>query len=303
MPLPGRAPSLASIRYDAHETLTAPARPSAHPLRLAAGVVLVIVFFLPLAFAYAGVAPAVLGYTGPSALIAGHTPVAVLILLFEFTFLILSLGMVLRLVHQRGLGSLIGPGRAATSQFLRCLRYLLPLYLLLTLMPMPPDYQLSPNLSFGSWLSWLPVALLFILIQISAEELVFRGYLQSQLAARFRSPLVWIGLPAALFGLIHYDPLQPSGAGWALVLWAGFFGATAADLTARTGTLGPALALHFINNVFAILVTAPAGHLDGIALYTFPLWGGDGGLAWYVLPIELLITLCAWLTARIALRR
>ncbi len=30
------------------------------------------------------------------------------------------------------------------------------------------------------------------------EELVFRGYLQSQLAARFRSPLVWIVLPSLM---------------------------------------------------------------------------------------------------------
>ncbi|MEQ8898230.1 MAG: type II CAAX endopeptidase family protein [Roseovarius sp.] len=291
------------MRYDAHETLTAPARPSAHPLRLAAGAVLVIVLFLPLAFAYAGVVPAALGYEGPVSLIKGRTPLAVLILLFEFTFLILSLGMVLRLVHQRGLASLIGPAGTAARQFLRCTRYLLPLYLLLTVMPMPPEYQLSPNLSPGTWILWLPLALICVLIQIGAEEMVFRGYLQSQLAARFRSPLVWIGLPSALFGLFHYSPLLAGPNAWALVLWAGLFGVTAADLTARTGTLGPALALHFTNNVFAILVTAPAGNLDGIALYTFPLSLDEQGLAWYVLPIEILFTLCAWLTARIALRR
>lgn len=291
------------MRYDAYETLTAPARPSAHPLRLAGGVVLVIVLFLPLAFAYAGFAPAALGYDGPTSLIEGRTPLAVIILLFEFTFLILSLGLVLRLVHQRGLGSLIGPSGTALAQFLRCLRYLLPLYFLLTLMPMPPEYQLSLNLSPGRWILWLPLALPCVLIQISAEELAFRGYLQSQLAARFRSPLIWIGLPSALFGLVHYDPYMAGGEAWALALWAGLFGITAADLTARTGTLGPALALHFINNVFAILVTAPAGDLDGLALYTFPFSLGEDGLAWYVLPLEILFTLCAWLTARIALRR
>jgi membrane protease YdiL (CAAX protease family) len=291
------------MRYDAHETLTAPARPSANPLRLAAGVVLVVLFFLPLAFAYAGVVPSALGYDGAAALTEGRTPLAVLILLFQFTFLILALGMVLTLVHQRGLASLIGPAGTATNQFLRCTRYLLPLYLLLTVMPMPPEYQLSPNLSPGNWVLWLPLALACVLIQTGAEEMVFRGYLQSQLAARFRSPLVWIGLPSALFGLFHYSPLLAGPNAWALILWAGLFGVTAADLTARTGTLGPALALHFTNNVFAILVTAPAGNLDGIALYTFPLALEEEGLAWYVLPIEILFTLCAWLTARIALRR
>ena len=291
------------MRYDAHETLTAPARPSANPLRLAAGVVLVIVIFLPMAFTYAGFAPALLGYDGPGSLIEGRTPLAVVILLFEFTFLIVALGMVLRLLHRRGLASLIGPAGTAARQFLRCACYLLPLYLLLTVMPMPPEYQLSPNLSPGNWVLWLPLALACVLIQTGAEEMVFRGYLQSQLAARFRSPIVWIGLPSALFGMVHYDPLLAGSNAWALALWAGFFGITAADLTARSGTLGPALALHFTNNVFAILVTAPAGDLDGIALYTFPLALYDEGLAWYVLPIEILFTLCAWLTARIALRR
>ena len=291
------------MRYDAHDALTAPARPSAHPLRLGAGVVLVVLFYLPMAFAYAGVAPGLLGYDAPAALIGGRTPLAVLILLFEFTFLIVALGMVLRLVHQRGLASLIGPAGTAARQFLLCTRYLLPLYLVLTVMPMPPEYQLSANLSPGTWVLWLPLALACVLIQCGAEEMVVRGYLQSQLAARFRSPVIWIGLPSALFGLFHYDPLLAGPNAWALILWAGLFGVAAADLTARTGTLGPALALHFTNNVFAILVTAPAGNLDGIALYTFPLALHEQGLAWYVMPIEILFTLCAWLTARIALRR
>ncbi|MEQ9243573.1 CPBP family intramembrane glutamic endopeptidase [Roseovarius indicus] len=290
------------MRYDAHETLTAPARTSAHPLRLAGGVVLVILLYLPLAYAYASFAPGALGYDGSASLLEGRAPLAVLILLFGFTFLIFSLGMTLRLVHQRGLGSLIGPSGPALAQFLRCLRYLLPLYLVLTLMPMPADYQLSPNLSPGRWILWLPLALPCVLIQTSAEELVFRGYLQSQLAARFRSPVIWVGLPSALFALFHVNPQMPAGETWAVMIWAGFFGVAAADLTARTGTLGPALALHFINNVFAILVTAPAGQLDGLALYTFPLPLGEAGFAWYVLPIELIFTLCAWLTARIALR-
>ena len=160
------------MRYDAHETLTAPARPSAHPLRLAGGVVLVILLYLPLAYAYASFAPGALGYDGSASLLEGRAPLAVLILLFGFTFLIFSLGMTLRLVHQRGLGSLIGPSGPALAQFLRCLRYLLPLYLVLTLMPMPADYQLSPNLSPGRWILWLPLALPCVLIQTSAEELV-----------------------------------------------------------------------------------------------------------------------------------
>ena len=290
------------MRYDAHDRLVAPARPSSQPLRLLAGAVLVVAIFVPMDFFYAGLMQGYPGQGGAAPPGVGRTPLAVFLLLFQFAFLVLALGLVLRLVHRRGLASLIGPPGLATTQFLRCARYLLPLYLAFVILPMPPDYRLGTNLAPGLWLSWLPLGLAGVLVQIGAEELVFRGYLQSQLAARFRHPAVWIGLPSALFGLTHFDPAFAAGNAWVLALWAAIFGAAAADLTARAGTLGPALALHFVNNIFAILVAAPAGELDGLALYTFPLDVGADGLAWYVLPVETAITFCAWLAARLALR-
>ena len=131
---------------------------------------------------------------------------------------------------------------------------------------------------------------------------MFRGYLQSQLAARFAHPLVWMGVPSILFGLLHYDPVLAGDNAWVLAVWAAAFGVAAADLTARAGTLGPALALHFINNLFAIFITAPERDLDGLSLYTFPLSLDEAGLALVILPLELVFTLCAWLAARLALR-
>ena len=290
------------MRYDAQDTLAAPARPSAHPLRLLAGVVLLVLLFLPMAYVYAGLVRGLLPAQGAAGLIAGQTPLAVIVLLGEFAVLIAALAMVLRGVHGRGLGSLLGPGARAARQFARCVAGLLPLYLVFTLLPMPPEYRLSAHLAPAIWLFWLPLALPALMVQIGAEELVFRGYLQSQLAARFRHPAIWIGLPALLFGLVHFSSGMAGANGWALVVWAGAFGLAAADLTARSGTLGPAMGLHFTNNAFAVLVTAPEGQLDGLALYTFPLALRSEPLAWYVLPAELLFTLCAWLVARIALR-
>ncbi|HEV2901049.1 MAG TPA: CPBP family intramembrane glutamic endopeptidase [Pseudaminobacter sp.] len=46
---------------------------------------------------------------------------------------------------------------------------------------------------------------LFILFQSSAEELVFRGYLQQSLAHRFPHWCVWAALPAIMFTLLHWD--------------------------------------------------------------------------------------------------
>ena len=62
------------------------------------------------------------------------------------------------------------------------------------------------NLPFGRWLVLLPLSLSAIIVQCAAEEIVFRGYLQQQLAARFRHPAIWIGLPSVLFALGHYMP-------------------------------------------------------------------------------------------------
>ncbi len=290
------------MRYAPHETLAAPARPSAHPLRLIAGMVLTVALFLPMAVFYAGVAPELVGADDPDVLMEGTSPGAVLLLLGEFGFLILALAVTLRLVHGRHIVTLFGARGATLQTFRRVCVALVALYLFMSILPAPEAYRLTKNLGFGSWLGWLPLALPLVLVQTSAEELVFRGYLQSQLAARFSHPLVWVGIPSVLFGLIHYDPVLAGGNAWMLSVWAWVFGAAAADLTARTGTLGPAVALHFVNNVFAILVTAPAGDLDGLALYTFPLRLDEAGIAWYVLPMEIGFTLCAWLAARVALR-
>ncbi|WP_397542597.1 CPBP family glutamic-type intramembrane protease [Roseovarius salis] len=288
--------------YDAYAPLVAPARPSSHPLRLIAGAGLTVLLFIALGFAYAALVPVLVGYEAGTAKSAVGQPAGVVLLLFQFVCLVLALSIALRLVHRRGLAGLIGPFRRAAAQFLRCTLLLLPLYLLLFVVPVPDEYAPDPNMTATAWLSWLPLALPAIMVQITAEELAFRGYLQSQLAARFRHPLVWIGLPAALFGVVHLDPAIAGENAWVLAVWATLFGAAAADLTARSGSLGPALSLHFTNNVFAILVTAPEGSLDGLALYTIPLDLAAEGLAWYVLPVEALFTLCAWLAARLALR-
>jgi len=291
------------MSYRPHETLVAPARASCSPLRLIAGAALVTVLYLIFVMLYSELAMTVLGARLDSiAMIEGTTPVAALVMLASFIGLIAALWLVLMALHGRGVMGLIGPRHRAVAQFLRVGLFLLPLYLFLTILPMPEEYRLQAHLPLGQWLLWLPLALPCLLVQIGAEELAFRGYMQSQLAAWTRNPLIWIGLPSIAFGMLHYSPELAGDNAWLLVVWATLFGAAVADLTARSGTLGPALALHFINNSFAILVTAPLGDLDGLALYTFPLALDSETLAWYILPIEILFTFCAWLTARLALR-
>ena len=160
-----------------------------------------------------------------------------------------------------------------------------------------------PQLPLGRWTALLPLSLLAVLVQVSAEELLFRGYLQQQLAARFASPLAWMVVPSALFALGHYSPETAGDNAIWFVLWAGIFGMLMADLTARTGTLGTAIAVHFVNNVIAMLFTAMPDNLSGLALYVMPFATSDADAVAQWLPVDFAIMVTSWLAVRLALRR
>ncbi|MEO1363377.1 MAG: CPBP family intramembrane glutamate endopeptidase, partial [Pseudomonadota bacterium] len=76
-----------------------------------------------------------------------------------------------------------------------------------------------------------------------------------------------------------------------------------ADLTARSGTLGPAIAVHFFNNVQAILLASPRGEMSGLALFVMPFGMGDEAQMAALMPVDLGWMIVAWLAARLALRR
>lgn len=295
------------MTYDAHEMLVGPARATAHPARLLVGVVLGVPVFVALSFGYATLLPLLFGPEAWARISPGieaaTNPEGVLINLFVFGLLIAALGLTLRLVHRRGLWSIIGPPALALRQFAIAMGAMLLLYGAILFLPMPEGMDPVPNLSPGRWLMLLPLALLGLFLQVFAEELVFRGYLQSQLAARFSSPLVWMVLPSLCFAMLHFDPVSFGPNAWIVVAWAAAFGLATADLTARAGTLGPATALHFINNFSAIMIAAPRGQFDGMALYAYPFGMDNIDALWAMMPVDLLILVCGWLAIRLTLRR
>lgn len=77
-----------------------------------------------------------------------------------------------------------------------------------------------------------------------AEEMFFRGFMQTRLVERFGAALA-VGVTAGCFGLIHFDLVHtPVAAGLGLFLgWA----------TERTGTIVPAMVAHVVNNLLAVL--------------------------------------------------
>lgn len=229
------------------------------------------------------------------------TPGAMTLLLFTFTGTALGVFGVVRWVHGRSAMTLFGPRRAFVHDFTRVFGALLLLQLVLAPLSLTSE-GVSRHHGLGEVLPWLPLGIAGILVQSGAEELVFRGYLQQQLAVRFRSPLIWMGVPSALFGLAHFDSANFAAAAPLIVLWAVAFGCLAADLTARTGNLGAAIALHFVNNVFAMAVLSPAGEMDGLALWTVPLDLNNPSHVVQMLAGDVALMIISWLAARVALR-
>jgi hypothetical protein len=87
------------------------------------------------------------------------------------------------------------------------------------------------------------------------EEALFRGYLQTRLVERWGR---WPGilLTAACFALVHFDVAQG--------LFAFFVGMFLGWLTARAGSIRPAMLVHAINNSISVLLSAGGEAPSGI---------------------------------------
>ena len=300
--------SIWQLNYAAHEGFVDPARVKGQLWRIPFGIVLIAAFFLTLSQMVFGTVLNLLGPgfaeeihgDGPAGLTAG----SVLFILLQLGLLGVSAGIVCVVLHNRRPMSLIGAPGLAVRQF-SAVSFLLVLVIAALWVLPPYDYggPLERNMALGRWLLLLPFGIVAVLIQVSGEELLFRGYLQQQLAARFASPFMWMFLPSALFGALHYLPQSAGSNAVTIAVFSGVFGLITADLTARAGTLGPAIAVHFFNNLQAILLTSPPDEMSGLALYVLPFGMGDEAQMAAWLPVDLGWMIVAWLAARLAIRR
>jgi membrane protease YdiL (CAAX protease family) len=91
----------------------------------------------------------------------------------------------------------------------------------------------------------LVVAVLAIAVAAgTAEEILFRGYLQTRLSRRW-GPRPAVIVTSLLFGVAHFDPVQGSG--------AVFLGLYLGAITEWTGSIRLAIFCHIVNNLFATL--------------------------------------------------
>ncbi len=296
------------IAYSPHEELVLPARPHPELWRLLVGLGIVAAVTITLSSLIngfvQGLAPDFYRAEMSNSAPLGTSPASMLILMGSFVVVMLGVMVAARIMQKRSTLSIIGPLPKTIRQFWKVFRLLAILGVILFVLP-PFGFGGTPvqNMTFTSWLALLPLSIVVVLIQSSSEEILFRGYIQQTLAARFSNPLIWIVLPSALFALGHFTPAEAGENAFLIAVWAGVFGVLAADLTARSGTLGPAIALHLFNNFAALLVLAMPDSLNGLSLYLLPFSTSDADQIRPWLIVDFAMLGVSWLTARLALAR
>ncbi len=125
-------------------------------------------------------------------------------------------------------------------------------------------------------LAWMPYVFVGILPGC-AEELFFRGYLQSRLLTRWR-PLLALGLPALAFALVHTDPthilMTLAPAAW--LSWVAY----------RTGSVWTSILCHIANNCFGVALARSNADPTASSLEAGPLMLGALGATTLVTVIS-----------------
>lgn len=224
------------------------------------------------AFAVGGFVLALSGTQGDSSeyldvLLSGHT--GAVIMLGSIGSMWLGVWLALRYVHRRPFPTVLGAElRIDRSDIVRGL--VATLIVSLTTTPVLIFLYGMPERTDNSvlqWLIWLGPMLALVLLQTSAEEVAFRGYLTQALARRFRSPLIWAGVPMVIFTLMHWYSEASSTINLAALSMIAAFAAAATLLVYLTGNLGAAMGVHWGVNIVALLVFSSDPELNSIALF------------------------------------
>jgi membrane protease YdiL (CAAX protease family) len=210
-------------------------------------------------------------------LMSGDSPGAVALVLTAWAALWLGTWIAVRLFQRRRLATLFNAGaRIFWSDFLRAAVATLVAALLIEgvsiLLGAGPVISRG-TVSLDRWLIWLLPVAAAAFVQTTAEEIVFRGYMLQTLAARFRSPWVWVFVPFLLFVAIHFDFAASAPINFLAMAFAGAFALVATMLVWRTGNLGAAMGMHFLNNFLAFSLIGNEGFLSGEALFLYPPTG------------------------------
>jgi membrane protease YdiL (CAAX protease family) len=185
----------------------------------------------------------------------------------SFPIFLLGIFLAVRVLHGRGLRTLVTPapsirwGRVAEGFGLWLL--LAALNTGLEILLYPSEFAWN-DVGIGRYLIFLVLALILTPLQTTTEELFFRGYLLQAGGRVLRNRVALALINGVLFALPHVFNPEVSRGPVLLMLFYFLMGAFFSWVTLRDGTAELALGAHASNNLFVALLI----NFEGSALQT-----------------------------------
>jgi membrane protease YdiL (CAAX protease family) len=177
-------------------------------------------------------------------------------LMLASVFFMGGIYLAIRFIHCRPLRTLVTPARSiAWGRLFQGFGVWFGLAVLMSLVEArlyPGRYAWTPDMV--RFLPFVFLAMIFIPIQTSAEELFFRGYLLQGVGLHWRNIWVLSGISGLLFGLPHLLNPEASVNYPLLGFYYIAFGFSLAYITLRDGRLELALGAHTANNLFSVVI-------------------------------------------------
>ncbi len=183
------------------------------------------------------------------------TTTGFIVLMLASVFFMCGIYLAIRFIHRRPFLTLITPARSIVWR--RLFQGFAVWFILAALMSgieaflYPGRYDWS--LDMNRFLQFVFLALIFVPIQTSAEELFFRGYILQGIGLRKRNIWILSAISGLLFGLPHLLNPEASVNYPLLFLYYFSFGFSLAYITLREGRLELALGAHAANNLFSFI--------------------------------------------------
>ena len=176
-----------------------------------------------------------------------------LLMIFSFAMGLVFLLLGVRTVHKRKLNTLVS---VRTGPDWKRYAFGFLFWLLISVLLIAIDYLLHPedfvvNFKPASFFILLLIALLFIPLQTSFEELLFRGYLMQGLGILFRNAWIPLILTSVGFGLLHAFNPEVDKLGPLILLYYVGTGFLFGIITLLDEGTELALGMHAANNVAA----------------------------------------------------
>ncbi len=192
------------------------------------------------------------------------------VMILTFAFALFSLLIGVKYIHKRTLTSLV---TARKKIDWKRFAYAFGIWIIISLISISMDYISEPesfvwNFKPLPFLILVVISFLFLPIQTSFEELLFRGYLMQGFGTLFKNAIYPLIITSVIFGMLHYFNPEVQKLGSVILIYYVATGLLFGIVTLMDDGTELALGMHAANNIVAaVLVTS-----DWMVFQTDALW-------------------------------